>query len=64
MKGLPICRPGAFCRGLDLAIEVVSKPSIAVKGKAGRDGQPQEYASYFEDRAARPNAGFGREGRF
>ena len=45
-------------------LEVLSKPSIAFKVKAGRVGQPQEYTWHFEDWTARPNAGFGREGRF
>jgi hypothetical protein len=29
--------------------EVVSKPSIGLKVKEDRNGQPQEYREYFED---------------
>ena len=47
-----------------MCLEVVSKPSIGLKVKAGRGVQPQEYIEYFEDLTPRPNTEIESEERF
>jgi hypothetical protein len=42
--------------------EVVSKPSIGFKVKAGWDSQPQEYREYFEDWMSQSNTEIEPEG--
>ncbi len=47
-----------------LTLEAISKCSIGLKIKAGRNGQPQTYIEYFEDWTLRPNADIEFEGTF
>jgi hypothetical protein len=53
------CERNELICGLD----VVSRPSIRLKVKADRGGQPQEYREYFEDWTSRSNAEIEPEGR-
>jgi len=49
--------------GFNSFTEVVFKPSIVLKVKAGGSFKPEEYWEYFEDLNYTPNAEIEREGR-